>query len=161
MDAPDTYSQLIPLFSIFRGIEADSGALAELSQLVKLETFQIREFIIDEKQTDHRMFFLINGQVAISKMDDHGQIVVLGKADAASHPYFGESILLGKFKKSASVVAHSKCQCLSLSAKDFDHFLTTHPSAVASVYRNIASILFDRISKSNQDLMIQGLLAKG
>jgi CRP-like cAMP-binding protein len=160
MDASSDHSKVIPLFPIFRGLESDAGALAELSRHMKPETFQIRDYIINESHSDNRMFFLLSGQVVINKMDSQGQIVVLGRAEAASHPYFGESILLGKFKKSANVIAHSKCQCLSLSAKDFDHFLVTHPSAVASIYRNIASILFDRISKSNQDLMIQGLLSK-
>lgn len=147
-------------FSIFSGLDHDPAALEQLASLMSSHTFQMREIIIDEKQPDSRMFFLLSGQISITKMDAQGQIVVIDKADAASSPYFGESALLGKFRKSANVVAYTMCECLSLSAKDFDNFLQSHPAAVALVYRNLASILFDRLARANQDLMIQGLASK-
>ena len=106
------------------------------------------------------MFFLLSGQVQISKVSDKGQLVVLGKADASSFPYFGESILLGKFKKSASVAAHTLCECATLSADEFTGFLQSHGTEAAAIFGNLAGLLFERLAKANQDLLILGLMAK-
>jgi len=106
------------------------------------------------------MFFLLSGQVVVNKMSENGEIVVIGRTDARSNPYFGESILLGNFKKSANVIAHSQCECLSLNAKDFSAFMEKHPSVVASIYRNMAKVLFERLTKANRDIFIAGLELK-
>ena len=145
-------------FPLFKGVELHPEAVKLLGELLKPQTFQPRDLIIDEAGKDPRMFFLLKGQVTIQKTDEKGETVVLGKADGAQNPCFGESILLGKFSKSASVVAQSPCQCLTLSAQDFQTFLERYPFVVANVYRTLASQLFDRLSKANKDLLIQGTL---
>jgi CRP-like cAMP-binding protein len=148
-------------FPLFKGVELHPDAVKLLGELLKPQTFQPRDVIIDETGKDPRMFFLLKGQVTIQKTDEKGETVVLGKADGAANPCFGESILLGKFSKSASVVAQSQCQCLSLSAEDFQAFMQRYPFVVANVYRTLASQLFDRLSKANKDLFIQGVMNRG
>ena len=54
----------------------------------------------------------------------------------------------------------SRCECMALSAEDFQAFMERFPFVVASIYRTIASLLFDRLSKANKDLLIQGIMAK-
>lgn len=158
MDHPTLTADTILKFALFQGADIAPEALQLLATLLKPETFQARDYIINENEHDPRMFFLMKGQVVINKTDENGQVIAIGKADASTHPYFGESILLGKFKKSANVIAHGHCQCLSLSAQDFEAFMGSFPFIVSSIYRNIASQLFDRLSKANNDLLIQGIL---
>lgn len=147
-------------FSLFRDLEGETRALEELRSRMKLQVFQGRDTIIDEKQNDDRMFFLLRGQVVINKMDEKGQIVVIGRTDEKVHPFFGESVLLGKYRKSANVVAHSQCECLVLSALDFQAFMESHPHVVATIYRNLSSVFFDRLAKANRDMLIAGLMLR-
>lgn len=161
MDALQTLiSESLLKFSLFSELSSDPVALKELASLVNLETFQGRAVIIDEKNSDNRMFLLLSGQVVINKINENGQIVVLAKMDARDRPFFGESILLGKFKKSANVVAHSQCECLSLSAANFDKFMQAHPKVAASVFKTMASVLFDRVAKADKDVFIASLMLK-
>ena len=151
---------LLSNYSIFKGLESHVKVLETLIDHMKEEIFQMRDLIIDEKQPDTRLYFLLSGQVVIQKIDSNGKIVIIGKTDASQYPFFGESTLLGRFQKSANVVAHSVCRCLSLSTRDFDAFFAGYPAAVAVIYKNLATLLFDRVSKSNQDLLILGLMLK-
>ena len=148
-------------FGLFKDFEKNPEALQVLASLMKRVVFETRDLIIDEKQSDDRMFFLLNGEVHINKVDDRGNIVIIGRANSKQNPYFGESILLGKFRKSANVIAHGRCECLSLSTSDFEVLTQKFPSLMASLYRSIAAVLFERLMKANQDLLILGTLSKG
>ncbi len=158
MDELNERAQALLKFSLFEELKTSPDALLALAEIMKPQTFNMRDYIIDENENDPRVFFLTSGQVVINKMDAGGQIVVIGKAEAKANPHFGESVLLGKFKKSANVIAYSQCTCLSLSAEDFHGFMSKYPYVVATIYRNIASGLFDRLQKANQDMLIAGLL---
>lgn len=160
MDATKDFRSQIPLFSLFKDLEKDPASLEELSKIMKYESFQLRDYIINEKENNSRMFFLLQGEVEINKMGEQGQVVVLGKTDASAHPYFGESILFGNYKRSANVVAHSQCACLSLLAKDFEAFMKSHPYIVASIYKTLGSLLFNRLTKANKDIFIASLAFK-
>lgn len=150
-------SDQILKFSLFADLAQNPTALKELASLMKLEIFNGRDFIIDENRSDSKMFFLLSGKVEVNKMDESGQIVVLGKADATQTPYFGESILFGNFTRTANVIAYEQCECLSLTAKDFDAFMKSHPYAVATFYRQLAKVLFNRLSKANKDMFLASL----
>ncbi len=152
--------QKILKFELFSGLDQEPEALNELMSVMKLETFNLRDYIINEKESDPRMFFLLSGQVEINKSDQSGQIVVIAKTDAQSHPYFGESVLFGYFARTANVVAHSHCECLSLSAQDFDQFMKKYPYAVANFYRHLSKVMFDRLSKATKDIFIASLALK-
>jgi CRP-like cAMP-binding protein len=160
MDEIQELAQKIAKFPLFHELENRPEDLIQLARLMKLESFQSRAFIIDERQSDSRMFFLLDGQVMVSKMNEKGEIIVIGKTDARSYPFFGESVLLGNFRKSANVVAQTQCLCFSLEAKDFAAFMETHSPIVASIYRNLAKVLFDRLMKANRDILIAGLELK-
>jgi CRP-like cAMP-binding protein len=147
-------------FELFKELEKDPAALRCLSDLMKHHVFNTHDLIIDEKKNDRRMFFLLKGQVEINKIDDRGHIVSIGKADAKTHPYFGESILFGDFKKSANVVAHSRCECFSLRIEDFEIFTEKHPSFVAHFYRDLSQLLFERLSKADKDIFIATIAFK-
>lgn len=144
-------------FSLFSDLSQNKEALKELASLMKLEVFNARDFIIDENKSDSKMFFLLSGKVEVNKMDEKGTIVPIGRADASTFPYFGESILFGNFTRTANVVAHAQCECLSLTAKDFEAFMKTHPFAVATFYRQLAKVIFNRLSKANKDIFLAGL----
>ncbi len=146
-------------YSLFTGLDRHPEALQELSALLREREFRAREFLIDEKLNDNSLYFLVSGQVVINKMGEEGRIVLLGRADAKNFPHFGEGAILGKVRKIANVVAYTDCRCLVLSAKDFETFAARHPVAMASIYRNIASRLFDHLSKTTKDVFIAGMNA--
>lgn len=160
MESATEYQEDILKFELFKGLEKDPEALKALAGLMKREVYSVRDYIINEKESDSRMFFLVSGQVEINKSDAHGQIVVIARTDGVSKPYFGESVLFGYFARSANVVAHSRCECLSLEAKAFEDFMKTHPYAVATFYRHLSKVMFDRLSKATKDIFIAGLALK-
>jgi CRP-like cAMP-binding protein len=147
-------------FELFKGLEKDPEAFKALAGIMKEEAYQLRDFIINEKENDSRMFFLIKGQVEVNKSDSNGQVIVIARTDASSHPYFGESVLFGHFARSANVVAYSRCECLSLSAKDFDEFVAKYPFTAATFYRHLSKVMFDRLSKATKDIFIASLELK-
>ncbi len=150
----------ITKFELFSGLEKEPEALQALSNLMKKEAYQVRDFIINEKESDPRMFFLLSGQVEVNKKDDQGQNIVIARTDASSNPYFGESVLFGYFARSANVVAYTRCECLSLSANDFEDFMKKYPYAVATFYRHLSRVLFDRLSKATKDIFIASVALK-
>ncbi len=147
-------------FSLFSELKSDAASLAELAKLVHYETFKSREVVLDEKKTDDRVFFLLSGSVVVNKVNETGSIVTIAKLDASSHPFFGESVLVGKFKRIANVTAHTQCECLSLRAEHFEHFVKSYPMVAASIFRNIARVLFERLAKADQDVFIASLMLK-
>lgn len=160
MESAQNFTQEILKFELFQGIEKEPEALAELARLMKHESYNLRDLIINEKESDPRMFFLIKGQVEVNKKDEKGQIIVIARPESTSNPYFGESVLFGYFARSANVIAYSRCECLSLSASDFDGFMKKYPYAVANFYRHLSKVLFDRLSKATKDIFIASLELK-
>lgn len=160
MEISDDLMSKVLRFQLFQELDQNPDELRQLAGLMKHEVFQAREFLISESRQDPRMFFLLNGQVEINKMNERGEIIVLGRVDSKSNPYFGESILVGNFKRSANVVAYSQCECLSLEAGQFQAFMKTYPATVASIYRKLSQVLFERLAKSNRDAFIAGMALK-
>lgn len=147
-------------FELFKGLDQDPEALQALSSLMKHETYQLRDFIINEKESGTRMFFLLNGTVEVNKQDAKGQNIVIARSDASTKPYFGESVLFGHFARSANVVAYTRCECLSLEAKDFEAFMQKYPFTAATFYRHLSRVMFDRLSKATKDIFIASLELK-
>jgi CRP-like cAMP-binding protein len=142
-------------FSLFQGLKDKVQPLEALMSVMKYEIFQSRTLIIDEKSSDDRIFLLLDGEVEVNKVQPSGKIVSLGRIDSKLRPFFGESALLRKPKRSSNVAAHCSCTCLSLRAKDFETFMVRFPEVGVQVYRNMASMMFDRLSKADSDLSIQ------
>jgi CRP-like cAMP-binding protein len=141
-------------FSIFRGAESQETALEALTKVMVYQTFPARAYIIDEKVADDRIYLLLTGEVEVNKVSHHGKIVPLGRVNASTQPFFGESALLGKAGRISNVVARTECNCLTLRAKDFETFMRRYPDVGVMVYRNMASLMFDRLSKADSDLLI-------
>jgi ATP-binding cassette, subfamily B, bacterial len=141
-------------FSLFHGLENQVPALEALMSVMKFETFQGRDFIIKEQSNDDRIFLLLTGDVEVNKVNAEGKVVVLGRANSESHPFFGESALLGKPGRISNVITCSPCTCLSLRSKDFTTFATRYPAVGVQIYRNMAIIMFDRLAKADTDLVI-------
>jgi len=149
-------------FPLFHGLENQVPALEALMAVMKFESFQVRDLIIKEQSSgqspeqsnDDRIFLLLTGEIEVNKVKPTGKVVVLGRANSQLHPFFGESALLGRPGRISNVVAYSACTCLSLRSKDFETFALRFPNVGVQIYRNMAIMMFDRLSKADTDLMI-------
>ena len=143
-------------FSVLKEFKENPKALALFGQILEKKRFEMRATIISEETNLAEMFFLLSGKVSINKKAPNGEIHPLAQLDSKSHPFFGESAILGIPVTSANVTAASMCTCFSLRREDFELFSKEEPFLAMSFYKNLATGLFHRIQKSNQDLFIIG-----
>jgi CRP-like cAMP-binding protein len=64
----------------------------------------------------------------------------------------GELALIDASPRSATVLAHTKVECVSLSAADFEQLEINHPRIRVSILRNLAKTLARRLRKANIEI---------
>jgi CPA1 family monovalent cation:H+ antiporter len=85
------------------------------------------ELIIRAGDRAHECFFIASGAVEVLQ---RARRIRLGSGE-----FFGELALLTGRRRQADVVALTYCQLLVLRRADFQHFLSAHPEAQASINR--------------------------
>ena len=127
--------------------EAD---LANVMQMSRREDFQPGETILREGAGGSTMYLLVQGRVSIRKMA--GTQDVEFKQIAAGE-CFGEMAVISQMPRSASVIALRPTQVIAISGAVLR---STNPVLCMRLYRNIASLLADRLRQKDEQMI--GLL---
>jgi len=118
-----------------------------------LSSMAAGEVIFREGDAGTFMCLIVAGQVAVRKTDADGRevdIAVLRKGRA-----FGEMAVLDGERRSASCVAASDCQLLSLGKDALDRMLNDAPKIAAKVIRALAVALSRRLRMVDGQLLAQ------
>ncbi len=133
---------------LFAGLDSDAKGI--LRGLFKPHVFEAGERIIAAGSTDRILYFILRGSADVwIETPDKPRLRV---ASFSAGTALGELALLDASPRSASVIAHSKVDCVALSAADFETLEKTHPAIGASILRNLAMTLSRRLRKANVEI---------
>lgn len=115
--------QLVAKVPIFAKLNA--ARIATIAALLKPITIEPEEMIVRKGDLADRMFFILDGELEVQR-DDH--LVVLGPGD-----FFGETALLQRSERTASVVARTEATLLMLMERDFFALLEGQPEIAEQI----------------------------
>ena len=118
----------------FKTLSAE--ALEDFESLAIRKTYAPREVLFEEKQDPSRIFILLEGQVKLSMNSIDGKRLILRIAGPGELPGL-TSVLSGREYEATAETLHA-CRIASMRRQDFLTFLIRHPSAYASVARDLS-----------------------
>ncbi|PFH37518.1 cyclic nucleotide-binding domain-containing protein [Besnoitia besnoiti] len=128
-----------------------TSELEALTHAFKVESYQEREVIIHEGEAAEKFYIIYSGSVSVQKVvgDAHQEIVVLNEGE-----YLGEIAFLNEQPRTASCVAKTDVQLLSLTREDFK----AHLGALADAFLTQAE---SKYSGSKQEEIPEWLVEAG
>lgn len=138
------------LFRLAERVKAFKGLTpAEISELLTSAekcSFAPGHIIVKEGTTGGtHMYIILNGEASVSKTGRDGQVELARLGSANS---FGEMALVDNGARSASVTAESDCVLVRIS----DQVMNAKPDIGLKVYRNVASVLAERLRTADEML---------
>jgi CRP-like cAMP-binding protein len=133
----------VPVFDPF-----DQRELNSLVQISKLKMYEDGECILKEGVADSWLYFLVQGQVRITK---EGQDVAILKRRG---DIFGEMGIIALAPRSASAYASGSTVCLSTDFARMDDFDRENKVLMGYVlYRIFSEILVNRLKQTTEELI--------
>ena len=139
MVKPETLSK----YSLFGGLLEEQ--IESIMPLMEKENFEPEDFIITEGKPNDKIYFLIEGQVAVSKGDT--ALSRFGEGEA-----FGEMEVLDVMPAIASIRALSKVTVMSISNKSLREIYKIDVKIFSLMIMNLARDLSRRLRKMDEKL---------
>lgn len=133
---------------LFAGLKP--AALELIEKVATVESFAAGAKVFSQGDPGDRLYLILDGQVRISRqVPGMGEeaLAVLGPGQA-----FGEMALLDELPRSADVLAHGRCQLLSLSKDAFDDLLFLHKDLAHEVLWAVVRMLVRRLRETTDKL---------
>jgi len=109
--------------------------------------------VFDEGDEGTACYILHRGRVRVEKRTQAGDAYPVAVIDAGMNAVFGEPALIAAERRGANIVADTEVQCYSLSKSDFDKLGDEHPKLGLLISREVARVLAERLTKTNNDLV--------
>ena len=130
---------------LFRELKTNDAALAAFAILMEEKIFSAKSKMIVEGVESSEMYILISGTASVFKNTPEGESFKVAIINSQSHAFFGESGLLDKEFRSATIVSEDECRCLILTKKSFEDFANANPQWAMPFYRTITSMVLNRL----------------
>ena len=140
--------------ALFRELKENHEALSEFAILMEEKVYPPQSKIIQEGVESSEMFILISGTASVFKNTSEGESFKVAIINSSQHAFFGESGLLDKELRSATIFSEDECHCLVLTKKKFEDFANAKPQWAMPFYRAITSMVLGRLRKTNSDLSL-------
>jgi transcriptional regulator with AAA-type ATPase domain/ferredoxin len=127
----------------------DQSRLENLREHLNLTEYQEGEVILRQGEATEALYFLLQGQVAVTLKDELGKQHTLAELDAGET--FGERALLTGEPRTADVIACSPVRSLELSQDDFNAMLLHCPEIHANLCVKLARQLGNWAIRHQQD----------
>lgn len=111
----------VPFFA-----ELDADQIATIANLLRFMVAAQGDQLIRAGEMGDRMFFILSGVVTVQLAD--GREAMLEDGD-----FFGEIALLHRARRTASVIARTRCDLMALDLKDFRQFLKRSPKVAEAI----------------------------
>ena len=151
MKADAIIRQRLHLFPLLRVLNDE--LLDSFINRLKVERFSAGAHVIQKGESGDRMFLLARGSVEIVDYTVDREAYTKAILDESSAVIFGEQALISGVPRTATVLARSDCECWSLSRDAFHKMGEEDPRLGWLVLREIASLLSQRLVKTNEDVM--------
>lgn len=135
---------------LFDTLQASEFAVA--AGYFSLSNMSAGETIFAEGDAGTFMCILHRGQVSVRKTDSSGQAVEIAVLRRGA---FGEMAVLDGERRSASCVAASECQLLTLGKDSLEKMLNEAPRIAARIIRALAVALSKRLRKQDGQRLAQ------
>ncbi|MBD8524486.1 cyclic nucleotide-binding domain-containing protein [Pseudomarimonas arenosa] len=130
--------------SIFQGLAYPDLEL--LCRYLHPLTVHQGNVLFSEGDPGDEMLILLSGTIAISKQGDRGQHLL---SYAERGKIVGDMALLDREPRSATCVAETDCQLLSLSQSALDKMASQHPPLAFRFMRALARLLSRRLRRTS------------
>ena len=138
---------------LFDDFKDDIDVLKKIEGLFTEKVSKKGEKIIREGDEGDELYIIKTGSVQIMKNTLQNEPYTVVKLNADQHVFFGEIGLLTNDKRSATVTAEVDSTLLMTNRHKFLEFGEKEPYIALLITRQIAQILSQRLSKSNQDVV--------
>ncbi len=129
---------------LFTGIGEE--LINEVAQNSIIENFKPGDIILREGESGDKVCLIMRGRVKVVKLaDSKGKILM----ELSESDFFGEMSLIDLRPRSASVVALTDCEVISIPANYFDKLIHLQPQLII----NIAKTLSERLRTSNDKIL--------
>lgn len=139
--------------SLFSEFATNREKLQKFYEIMKTEIFKAKQKIIEEGTLGNKLYILYKGSVRILRKtltNDQYTVVILNADD---HIFFGEVALIDSDRRSATVVAETDCEVLSVDRSKFLKFCEENPLMGYKITLNIAKRISASLRKMNQDVI--------
>ncbi len=140
---------------LFKNLNDDE--LEIVSKELKKKDFDTNSKVFDEKSTGDELYIIKKGKVEITLVRDESILVL---AELGVYSFFGEMAVLTEKERSASVTTVEPSSFYILKRNYLLSLIDTHPSIAAKIFKSLAEVLSDRISKTNDNLETYFLINK-
>ena len=141
----------IPLFFDFAN---DEEKLQKICKLIKIENFSSGSILIQEGDTGDKLYILNKGTVKILRNTISNEKYAVAILNADDNVFFGELALIDNDKRSATVVAESNCEVLSIKREEFIQLCEENPLMGFKITFKIAKRLAETLRKMNRDVIV-------
>lgn len=145
--ADANFLHFVPIFS-----ELSDETLETIYHTGKIVDYDKEQIVFMEEDDGTAMFFIIKGQVKITRSSSDGKEVIL--SILSDSDFFGEMALLDGLSRSASVTTTDQTKLFILERVKFLDLLTKHPEVSIALLRELTKRLRDA------DLKIKSLSLK-
>ncbi len=136
--------RLIAGVDLFRHVERP--IIVNILRGASKAAFKSGETVFEEGAAGHSLYVVVRGSFEVYRMIG-GKRLRLAEISAGQH--FGEIALLGGRRRTASVAALENSLAIRFSRECFEF----HPEAAALLYRNMASMLADRLLDADEEIL--------
>jgi CRP-like cAMP-binding protein len=143
-DLDELILRLIAGVDLFRHLERQ--ALADLLRGAAKAAFKAGEIVFEEGADGRSLYVVVRGSFEVYRMSG-GKRLRLAEISTGEH--FGEIALLGSHQRTASVAALEDSLALRLTQP----LLDAQPAAAMLLYRNMASMLADRLLTADEEIV--------
>jgi CRP-like cAMP-binding protein len=116
---------------------------------------------MQEGEDGDTMYMVVEGELEVSKSltmkfgdDDFRKTEkVLTRFRPDDHVVFGEMALIGREKRSATIIAKTECVLFEINRDDFMRLIEGQPKIGAKVLFKLSELLVNRLRGVNQDVI--------
>ena len=141
----------IALFSDFAD---DNEKLLKVYKLMKIEKYSSGSSIINEGDMGDKLFILNKGTVKILRNTLNNEKYAVALLSSDDNIFFGELALIDNDKRSATVIAESDCEVLSIHQDQFMKLCEENPLMGFKITLKIAKRLSGTLRKMNKDVIV-------
>lgn len=142
----------IELFSDFKADnENDVRILKIVYENMVLKSYKKGDVIIKEGDYGDLFFILYDGSVHVMRNTPAGDKIALANLTSDMNIFFGETALISKDTRSATVIATSDCKVIALSSKKFLAICDKEPLLGYRIVLHLARSMSQTIRNTNSD----------
>lgn len=151
------YIPLLQETEFFKGLTVEQ--ISEVLKIANIVNFSEGDVIMKEGDIGDTMYVILDGTVEVVKSlimqgieeEVKGKNKVFTRLNEKQHAVFGEIALLEEFKRTATIIALTKCSLYEFRKDDFLRLTENDQNIGYRIVLNLARIVSARLRKADED----------